>query len=128
MDHPGKSKRPWFQIGIGALMGLVLLVGLVLGGLQVLIEPYRREWRAEQAALAELRKHEEVLARTKAFGPRWLRVLAGPVRSKYFERTTSIIITGTTWSRYQYRLSHPLTMGKLRQSFTHLDRIRFIDL
>jgi hypothetical protein len=78
------------------MMGIVLACGIALGGLLLLIEPYRREWQAEQQALAEICADGHFVGvATQPVGPTWLRRFARSGRAKYFDRVTLLLFVGS---------------------------------
>jgi hypothetical protein len=93
------------------LMGIVLACGLALGGLLQLIEPYRRDWQAEQQALDEISADVHFVgAITQPVGPTWLRTLAWPGRTQYFDRVTILCFAG----------ADPRLSDKQRNALKHL--------
>ena len=86
-----KGRR--YRISVRALLGLVVLCGLGFGAISISVESYRREWLAEQQAIARMRQSiDDIGYRTSKVGPRWLQVLAGGARSRYFDRIESFFI------------------------------------
>jgi hypothetical protein len=101
------------------MMGIVLACGLALGGLLQLVEPYRRDWQAEQQSLVEIRAEGRTVGTaTQPVGPAWLRKLARPAgRARYFDRVSIL-----TFIACDFRLSAPL-----RAAFKHLQGITWQD-
>ena len=83
-----------FRPSVRALMGLVLVCGLMLGAVSIFVESYRREWLAEQRALVEIRAELSVVGWASfKVGPEWLQTLAGRPRARYFDRITHFFVS-----------------------------------
>lgn len=108
------TRRPWFRWGVRTLLATVFGCALVFGWVRWQFDGYQRDWRIEQAAIAEMEKAGGNFSiATEEVGPSWLRALAGPGRAKYFHRVTSLVFVA----------SDPEVAGKHRASLKHLESI-----
>jgi len=83
--------RRWARFGVRRLMAFVLLCACGAAGYLSLFEGHRRDWLAEQDAIAQIRRDGgHVGAATRSIGPNWLKRIGGPSRLKYFDRTTAL--------------------------------------
>lgn len=81
------------QFRLRTLMVLVLVAAIgIVGFLESRIAPFRREWKLDQLALAEVRAGGGYYSvSTRQVGPAWLRRVAGPSRARSFQRVNGVL-------------------------------------
>jgi hypothetical protein len=93
------------RVSIRVLMGLIAFIALGYGVVMILVEPYRKEWQAEQTAIAEIRAHGHTVGFTTTnVGPLWLQRLAWG-HQQYFRRIDKLYFVGDGWEDYLERRS-----------------------
>lgn len=95
--------RAWFRPGMRTLLVMIGFTCILFGWVRWQVDSYKKAWDVEQRALADMRRlGARFSASTRPIGPSWLRLLAGPERSKYLYRVDMIFFV-TTDSRIAYR-------------------------
>lgn len=98
-----RAFRP--RVSIRILMGLIVVLALAYLPVLLMIEPYRKEWKAEQKAIAEIRANaHDVAFTTVEVGPHWLHRLAWG-HEHYFQRVRTLHFVGAGAEVYLLRRS-----------------------